>query len=249
MMIDTAMHDFRAEAEALIGWWREAGVDAAIAETPRRWLEETGKRETLPIGEDVPRVDAAAPTIAPLPTEHAAFVEWLASDTTLLAAFPPRRRLPPEGHSGAAVMIVTDVPERGDAEAGQLMTGDVGALFDRMLAALKIDRADVYLTTLAPSRPAGAMLDDGAVEYLAPVLRHHIALATPKKLWLMGRAVSRAVLGMDEHEAGGRLHIVNYDAVTVEAIATLHPRVLLREPKSKARVWADMQKLIGTGTA
>ena len=88
-------------------------------------------------------------------------------------------------------------------------------------------------------------MDKAALDLLAPLLVHHIRLAAPKKLWLMGEAASRAVLGMNVAEATGRLHIVNYDGVIVKAIATLHPRVLLREPKSKGRVWEDMQRLIG----
>ena len=31
------------EAESLIGWWREAGVDTLVQEAPRDWLERTLK--------------------------------------------------------------------------------------------------------------------------------------------------------------------------------------------------------------
>jgi DNA polymerase len=173
------------------------------------------------------------------------FLAWLATDTETLHDYPVRQRLAPEGQPTNIPMIVTDVPERDDAQAGRLLTGEVGDLFDKMLAAWKIDRSAIYLAALAPARPAGALMDQKSLDLLGPLLVHHIRLAAPKKLWLMGEAASRAVLGMNVAEATGRLHHINYDGVTVEAIATLHPRVLLREPNSKARVWADMQRLIG----
>jgi DNA polymerase len=262
-MSDGENHDLRSEAESLIGWWRDAGVDTLIDEEPRDWLAEAkpvAKAATTPaeVGAALdrsassPKSDSAVatpvlpPTLSPTLPD---FLAWLASDTEFLRDYPVRQRLAPEGNAANMPMIVTDVPERGDADAGRLLTGDVGALFDKMLAAWKIDRSAIYLVTLAPARPAGALIDEKSVEMLAPLLVHHIRLAAPKKLWLMGEAASRAVLGMNVAQATGRLHLINYDGFSVEAIATLHPRVLLREPNSKARVWADMQRLIGDGKA
>ncbi len=250
-MLDGEFHTLRSEVESLIAWWREAGVDTLIDEKPRDWLGEAKlasvkaviKPGTVPAGaEPVPLPPRRR---APLPTRLADFLVWLATENELLNNYPVRQRLAPEGDPSNTPMIITDVPERGDAEAGRLLTGDVGGLFDKMLAAWKIDRSKVYLAALAPSRPAGALMDEKSLEFLAPFLLHHIRLVAPKKLWLMGEAASRAVLGTNVAEATGRLHTINYDGVTVEAIATLHPRVLLHEPNSKARVWADMQRLMG----
>jgi DNA polymerase len=180
-----------------------------------------------------------------LPTTLPDFLAWLATDTETLDDYPVRRRLAPEGDPTNTPMIVTDVPERDDTQAARLLTGEVGGLFDKMLSAWKIDRSAIYLAAMAPARPAGALIDEKSIALLGPLLVHHIRLAAPQKLWLMGETASRAVLGMNVAEATGRLHEINYDGIIVEAIATLHPRVLLREPNSKARVWADMQRLIG----
>ncbi|UVO53882.1 uracil-DNA glycosylase family protein [Sphingomonas sp. SUN039] len=257
-MLNCEIHDLRDEAESLIGWWRDAGVDTLIDEQPRDWFAEGNVARTVPAKAHPPTSDNAPqppaaqsqpelPTV--LPQALAEFIAWLATDTSTLANYPIRQRLAPEGHSANAPMIVTDVPERGDAEAGHLLSGEIGALFDRMIAAWKINRGRIYLTALAPARPASGRIDAQALDLLGPLIVHHIRIAAPKKLWLMGEAASRAVLGMNVAEATGRLHFINYDGVTVEAIATLHPRVLLREPKSKGRVWEDMQRLIGDGTA
>ncbi len=254
-MSDGEFHTVRSEVESLIGWWREAGVDTLIDEDPRDWFAEAKLASVNAITRTsiVPSLPAVGPppprNNAPLPPCLADFLAWLATDNEMLTNYPVRQRLAPEGHPSNTPMIVTDVPERGDADAGRLLTGDVGSLFDKMLAAWKVDRSTVYLASLAPARPAGALMDEKSLQLLAPLLVHHIRLVAPKKLWLMGEAASRAVLGTSVAEATGRLHSFNYDGVTVEAIATLHPRVLLREPNSKARVWADMQRLIGDAKA
>ena len=177
------------------------------------------------------------------------FVEWLLTDTSTLRNYPARRRLPPHGDPASGLMIVTDFPEAGDDAAAQLLTGEVGALFDRMLAALGRDRGSIYLATVAPARPATGMLDAASVKVLSPALMRHIELVQPRKLWLMGTAASTAVLGMPESIAAGRSHSVNQNGATIDAIATVHPRVLLRQPKAKAAVWSDMMRLMEMETA
>jgi DNA polymerase len=254
-MLDSETRDLQAQADSLISWWRDAGVDVLIDEEPRNWLAEAKPvagagpveaREAF--GQDARPAGLAPATVAAspkLPDNLPDFIDWFATDTLSLSDFAVRQRLRPEGNPSNNPMIITDVPERGDAVAGHLLSGEIGALFDRMIAAWKIDRAHIYLTAIAPGRPASGQIDAASLEVLGPILKHHIRLAAPKKLWLMGEAASRAVLGTNVAEVTGRLHQIDYGGGTVEAIATLHPRVLLREPKSKARVWEDMQRLIG----
>ncbi len=251
-MLDSETPDLHAEAESLIGWWRDAGVDVLIDEEPHDWLAEA-KPAANPAPSRTQARHAVSAQVLPPPARPAAvlpdtlplFLEWLATDIDTLSDYPVRQRLAPEGDPSNSPMIVTDVPERGDTAAGHLLSGEIGALFDRMIAAWKIDRTRIYLGAMAPARPASGQIDPVSLELLGPITVQHIRLAAPKKLWLMGEAASRAVLGTNVADATGRLHHINYGGVTVDAIATLHPRVLLREPKSKARVWEDMQRLIG----
>ena len=258
-MENSAEPHLRDEFDSLMSWWRDAGVDTVIDESPRNWLvaddlppstdrkgeRASPSRSAAPVAKPLAVAPPGIPT--DLPDSLDAFVAWLQSDIEFLGNYPKGRRLVAEGAGPAELMIVTDVPERDDIEQGRLLTGEAGALFDKMLSAMGIERDLVYLATLAPGRPPSGMLTDIEADRLAPLLRRHIGLAAPKRLWLMGRAASRAVLGTDEAKAGGKLHTVNEGGVMITAIATLHPRVLLKEPKSKARVWADMQRLMAAG--
>lgn len=229
---------------SLMSWWRDAGVDVVIDEQPRDWLEVAAPAARAAIRPAaVAVVVPAEPVAVPLPTTLDGFVRWWMSDTGSLASYPPHCRVAPAGDPASGLMLVAEVPERGDVEAGQLLSGEVGALLDRMLAAVGRDRASVYLATVAPARPPGGRLTDDDTDALAALVRHHVRLVAPARLWLLGRAASRAVLGIDDMAAAGRIHQVNLDGVMMDAIATLHPRVLLANPKFKARVWADMQRL------
>jgi len=259
--------DATAALDSLTGWWRDAGVDTVIDETPRRWLEsaalatpstrDTAARDTAArdtAARDTAARDTAAetkpaavmiPLASKMPTTLAAFHAWWMADMDVLGEYPPRQRVAAAGRATPGLMVLTDVPELDDVREGALLGGAVGGYLDRMLAALKLDRSVVYLAALAPARPPGGRLQAGAAsDLLTEIVRHHIALAAPKRLWLLGQAASRAVIGVEPPAASGQLHFVKYNDTMVPAIATTHPRVLLDRPQFKKAVWADMQRLM-----
>jgi uracil-DNA glycosylase len=241
----------REDVSSLISWWRDAGVDCAVCEEPVNWLTlgeglrspqvamkdgETGRpREAVRI---VPVVTEALPATLPL------FVEWLATSSTIADAGPAARRVAPSGDPASGFMIMLDMPEIGDSDAGHLLSGDIAELVDKMLDAIGRDRGSVYIASLCPGRTPSGRISPDAFDQLAEIARHHVGLVAPEKLWLMGDAASRAILGVSQMNARGSLHVVNQDGGKTVAIASAHPRILLQTPKRKAEVWADMQRLM-----
>jgi uracil-DNA glycosylase len=238
-MSDIATQINARSAASLIAWWRDMGVDSFIDEVPEPWLG----RGAAVVETAKPVAIAEPPKVADaLPATLAAFTTWLMTSEDIIAAGPPARRIAPSGDAASGLMIITDMPEAVDRD--RLLTGPTGILFDKMLAALGRDRASIYLASIAPGRPATGMIDDDALASLGEIMRHHVALAAPKWLWVMGRAPSRAILTMSEVEARGRLHKFNHNGGTTSVMASLHPRNLLQSPHRKAAVWADMQNLM-----
>ena len=125
----------------------------------------------------------------------------------------------------------------------------VTAAVKARLAALKLDRDSAYIAALCPGRVPTGLVPAGSEPRLAEIARQHIALAAPKQLWLMGSAVSRAILGMELTQARGTLHKINHENGTVEAVVSFSPRFLLQSPRRKADAWADMQMLIKGNSA
>jgi uracil-DNA glycosylase len=216
-----------AELESVIAWWRDAGVDSWVDETPHNWLKPVAAKST----------QAPQPAPAPPPATLDQFVSWRLTEAGMGA-------IAPSGSAGAPLMVITDQPEPGDFQAGRLISGDEGALFDKMLAAIKQDRASIYLASMVFARPVSGQIPDAELSALGALMRQHIALVRPERLWLLGEKTSRAILGIDTVAARGRKLFVNHDGCNVVTVASLHPRLLLMKPKLKASVWADMQLLM-----
>ena len=236
---------------AALRWWDDMGVDTLVEDAPQPWLGRAAKAVDPQISEPHAGAAVSPPPVveaplAPLPQSLEALVDWLMQDAAVPEAGPADRRLRPFGTPGAAITIVTDMPEPGDAEAGMLLSGNAGQLFDRMLAAIGLDRSSVYCLPLCPGRPPTGRLSPSALTRLGDIARHHVILAAPKRVWLLGQATSQALLGEDATIFADKMGAdMKHVAAGLPCIASLHPRLLLQAPQRKAAVWKDMQALIG----
>jgi len=224
-------------ALSALDWWRDAGVDTLVADAPRNWLAE-------PVG-GAPVAAAPRPAPAARPATLPALRAWIESAPTLPDGSLPGRRLLAEGDPASNLMILVDMPEPADGAAGRLLSDETGRLLDRMLAAIGRDRNSVYLASLCHARPAGGRVDPAALSAIADIARQHVTLAAPKRLFLMGQAVSRAILATELVEIRGELRIVNHGGASVEAVASFAPRFLIQNPARKADAWRDLRVLTG----
>lgn len=230
--------DWSREAASALEWWRDAGVDVLVDEAPRDWLAATP--DPAP-ADSTQATTPAAP--AALPTEIPAFLAWRTGPDAPEAEWrtPP---IAPAGATDSPLMVLVDCPEREDREA--LLTGPAGRLFDRMLAAIGHSRADIHLAAVATVRPLAGRMPRAIEQRLGEIARHHVALAAPKRLLVLGNAASRAALSTELAEARGGLRALNHtNGKTTGVVATYHPRFLLERPAAKAEAWRDLQLLIG----
>lgn len=227
---------------AALQWWDDMGVDTLVEDDAQPWLGRVAVASPAPTARAKPEVP---PPPAALPATLEAFVHWLMTDAAVPEAGPPHLRVMPFGTPGARIAIITDMPEQGDAESGALLSGDIGRLFDRMLAATGLTRETVYCFPLSPGRPPAGRAAVESYPRLGEIAKHHLGLVNPQAVWLLGQSTSRALLGLDAtvtHKLGQK---INHIRSTVPAIASLPPRLLLQNPQRKAAVWQDMQMLIG----
>lgn len=231
--------DWRASAVSALEWWRDAGVDMLVDDEPRDWTA----REITPTGKADPA--NAAPVVEPempLPVTLEAFVHWRFGGDAPEAGWGEPLALP-VGNPAAPLMVMTDMPESDDPTT--LVGGNAGRLFDRMLAAIGMDRESVYLVPLCAAHHFTGQVPREYQDRLTELALHHIALTAPKRLLLLGQATERAILGTDPSGMRGRLHSVNYGSGESQAVTTFHPRMLLKRPAAKADAWKDLQLLIG----
>ena len=220
------------EAASALRWWLEMGVDVAIQEDPRNWLE---RPPTIVRVEEL-----RAPP--PLPDSLDAFRDWLSSSPDAPLASPRSRAVLPQGPEGAEVMVLSDPPGREELACGQPIGGPASELMQRMLAAIGMaDQA--YSANLACFHSPEARLSNEQLEQCASAAHRHVALARPMRLLLLGDEPARALLGKPLLQARGHVHKIE----GVRTIATFHPRQLLKRPSDKALAWKDLLLLIEEG--
>lgn len=226
-------NDGAGALESALSWWRLAGVDVLVDDSPRDWLR--------PQPAVVPQAPSAAPTPQPdtLPATLPDFQQWLQLPENL--PFLGARRIAPQGDPAAPFMLLTDQPDAEDIESEALFSGAAGRLLDAMLHAIGLDRSRIYIAGLLPGQ-SPVPREDGPDSEIARIVRHHIGLIRPKALLLMGDATVRALSGTGFARArGGKLDL-NHGSGTCPGIATFHPRFLLRHPAMKADAWADLRR-------
>lgn len=217
-----------------------------VGDEPRSWLEEPKTRAGRAAAKSAGAPDAPAMP-EHLPADLDGLRNWLLSTESIDG--PKAGRLDAVGDPASGLMILVDMPDRADAEAGKLLSGETGLLFDRILAAIGRDRASAYVAALSPARITGGAIDADTLENLARIAKRHVALAEPERLLVMGDAPSRVFCGASLNESRGSQHNFNHDGGTVSVTATFHPRFLLRQPRLKAQSWKDLQMMTEGMTA
>jgi DNA polymerase len=222
----------KSDAAALLGWWIESGVDVAVSEEARDWRKQT------PAPPAQVASSSAVRESEDMPSEFAAFRDWLEQSTDLPLAMPGARRVLPRGESSAEIMLMTDVASVEDD--GEPIGGEALLLTGRMLAAIGFSADKAYLANLSCFSSPGSTLGGADLERCVEIARQHIALAAPKRLILFGDGPSRAFLGGPVTQRRGKIHKVE----GARTIATFAPRWLLQRPADKALAWRDLLLLM-----
>jgi uracil-DNA glycosylase family 4 len=150
------------------------------------------------------------------------------------------------GHRRARWMIVGEAPGEQEDLRGEPFVGKSGQLLDRMLAALRLTRADgagpdrqVYIAnTLKCRPPANRNPEPDEIARCEPFLVRQIELVQPSVIVAMGRFAVQALLRSSEPIGRLRGRVHRYRDVPL--VVTYHPAYLLRNLQDKARTWEDL---------
>ena len=147
------------------------------------------------------------------------------------------------GNPDARVMLVGDPPGRDEDLQGEPFVGPSGPLLDRMLAAIGLSRAEIYMTNIVPWRPPGNRAPTPQETAVCrPFLERQIELVDPDFLVCLGPMAAKELLPTSEGILRVRGQWFPYDTGkrTIQAMATLHPSYLLLQPLQKRLVWRDL---------
>ena len=150
-----------------------------------------------------------------------------------------------DGNPNSNVMLIGEAPGKDEDLQGKPFVGKAGKLLDKMLAAIDLDRTNVYITNIIPWRPPGNRQPTlKEIILCLPFVQRHIELVNPKLLILLGGTAAKALLMSDSGimRLQGKWH--NYSsyglASPILTRAIFHPAFLLRSPSYKKLAWEDL---------
>jgi DNA polymerase len=249
----------------LLDFYREAGVDAVLGEQPvDRFADATApaaavrtrQPSTPPAGLET-KARAAPPLAAPPSPDKAALSAREAAKSAktldelhaILDKFDgcalkatATRLVFADGNPQARVMFVGEAPGRDEDIEGLPFVGRSGKLLDRMLAAIGLDRTQVYIANIVPWRPPGNRTPTPQESQIClPFILRQIELADPDILVCLGGPSAQTLLGIKDGitKTRGRWFTFDTGKREIRAMPTFHPAFLLRSPLQKRFAWRD----------
>lgn len=232
---------------AAMAWWREAGVDCHFADAPQQWLapseaaarggEDAASGVAAPLRKAAPKPPAAPTRIggdkALWPQDLTGFHEWWRTEPSLDSA-PPTERVLPRGSIKAPLMVLVEQPEPEDSDC--LLSGAAGRHLKAMLSAMGYAEDKVYLASALPRHTPLADWTALAANGLGEVVAHHIGLASPQRLLVLGNNLP-PLLGHDPAQSAQPLRAFNHESRTIPVLSAPGLDALAR-PRMKAQLWS-----------
>ena len=148
-----------------------------------------------------------------------------------------------DGCPDADIMFVGEAPGADEDRLGKPFVGRAGKLLDKILAAMKLRREDVFIANILKCRPPNNR-DPQSDEALTcePYLHQQIKLIKPKIICCLGRIAAQRLLQTNMSLGQMRDKWLDYHGAIL--MVTYHPAALLRSNQYKRPLWDDMQKLL-----
>ena len=143
-------------------------------------------------------------------------------------------------------MIIGEGPGSNEDQEGVPFVGRAGALLDKMLASIDLNRKNVYITNVVNYRPPENRrpTEKEIAKYL-PYLKKHIEIINPKILVLLGSTALNALIGNEVviSKARGKWIEKQFGECKTSIIITFHPAFLMRQPAQKKMAWIDLKMI------
>jgi DNA polymerase len=158
------------------------------------------------------------------------------------------------------VLFIGEGPGYEEDRKGLPFVGRAGELLDRILAAIGLDRGQVYIANIVKCRPMkdpdqpelrgnDRPPEPAEIEACAQILEQQIEILDPPVICALGSTGAKVLLKTGEGITRLRGKVYNYQfpesGKIVPLVPTYHPAALLRNELLKKDVWRDMKLLRG----
>ena len=151
-----------------------------------------------------------------------------------------------DGNPKSKIMLIGEAPGANEDEEGLPFVGRAGALLDKMLAAIGLDRKKVYISNIINYRPPeNRKPTDGEIKRYLPFITKHIEIINPKILVLLGSTAMNALIGNEVviSKMRGKWIEKKFGNCKTSVIITFHPAFLMRQPAQKKMAWIDLKMI------
>ena len=151
-----------------------------------------------------------------------------------------------DGNPKSKIMFIGEAPGANEDEEGLPFVGRAGALLDKMLAAIDLDRKKVYISNIINYRPPdNRRPTDEEIKRYLPFITKHIEIINPRILVLLGSTAMNALIGNDVviSKMRGRWIEKKFGSCKTSVIITFHPAFLMRQPAQKKMAWIDLKMI------
>jgi uracil-DNA glycosylase len=243
-----------AELLSLLEWYCAAGVDLAVGDEPvnRFALARPAQArvQAAAPAQPAPALLEADPGAARALAASAVDLDTLRSTLDAYEGCALKHRATQlvfeDGNRAASIMLVGEAPGQEEDLKGKPFVGRAGRLLDLMLGAIGLDRTQVYLANTVPWRPPGNRNPTPQeVALCLPFLHRQIELVAPKILVTIGATATQTLFDtkVGISRLRGQWRDLGIGPVQMQAMPTLHPAFLLRQPAQKQQAWKDLLSL------
>ena len=151
-----------------------------------------------------------------------------------------------DGNPKSKIMLIGEAPGANEDKEGLPFVGRAGALLDKMLAAIDLDRKKVYISNIINYRPPdNRRPTHEEIKRYLPFISKHIEIINPKILVLLGSTAMNALIGNEVviSKMRGKWIEKKFGNCKTSVIITFHPAFLMRQPAQKKMAWIDLKMI------
>lgn len=162
------------------------------------------------------------------------------------------------GNPNAELMFVGEGPGADEDEQGEPFVGRAGQLLNNMIAAMGLQREQVYIANVVKCRPPGNRTPErDECDTCSPFLMRQIAVIRPRVIVALGAVAAKTLLGVNDSMINLRGRFYEFSPMLpknaperdpawegAKLAVTYHPAYLLRDPRQKKEAWRDLQMVM-----
>ena len=151
-----------------------------------------------------------------------------------------------DGNPKSKIMLLGEAPGSNEDQEGLPFVGRAGTLLDKMLAAINLDRKNVYISNIINYRPPdNRRPTEEEINRYLPLVKKHIEVISPKILVLLGSTAMNALIDNNAviSKVRGQWIEKEFGQCKTSVIVTFHPAFLMRQPTQKKLAWIDLKMI------